>query len=399
MRTIKIMTSFVLILSFVSCQDTLIQPTSTCVNDASIVINESHPKALKLQTIIDKYISKGVPGVTVLINDDNGFWINSGGFADIENGIEMQPCHINKLGSVTKMMIGAVVWQLIQEGKLNIHDKMSQYLPEVANRITNGNEITLAMLLNHSSGVYDVAGDLGYNLAILNDMTKSWTEAEILEYLEGKTPTNQPGEAVNYSNSNTLLVAMILEDITGIQHGELLKRYIFEPLGMDNTVYYDYAETFPITHLAQGYLDFYNDGRSIQNISKFNPGSGNGYTGVYSTVIDMYRFMNALLREKTLITPENLDLIFESMQIHSEGDFRTSTASILDEELVLFGDSPTIHAYGHNGGDIAYSANLNYFSHNNTIFAMTCNYGVALSSEVGEEVRNMREELYLVMVN
>jgi D-alanyl-D-alanine carboxypeptidase len=377
------------------CQKVSIEPTEICVDDTSFTINQAHPKAADIQAIIDKYIAKGIPGMSILVNDENGFWIASAGMADIENGIEMQPCHINKLGSVTKMMIGTLVWQLIQEGTLNIEDKISKYIPDVAANIENGNDITLGMLINHTSGVYDIAGDLGYNLAVLNDMTKSWTEAEILGYIEGKPATNLPGEALNYSNSNTMLTGMVIEEATGQQHGALLKSYLFEPLGMDNTVYYDYSEGFPLAHLAQGYLDLNNDGGSIQNISNLNPGSGNGYTGVYSTVTDLYKFMNALLREKTLTTPENLDFILNTQFGSDDNSWKSSYGAIHDEQRDIFDEN--VHSYGHAGGDIGYSANLSFFPHNNTIFAATFNYGTNLPSALGDEIDNLRKELFLKM--
>ncbi|KAA3627425.1 MAG: class A beta-lactamase-related serine hydrolase, partial [Bacteroidetes bacterium] len=338
------------------CEKVSIQPTTTCVDDASFIINPSHPKATDIQSVMDKYVARGIPGMTVLINDDNGFWIASSGMADIENGIEMQPCHINKLGSVTKMFMGTLVWQLIQDGALSIDDKISKYIPEVANNIENGNDITIGMLLNHTSGIYDIARDLGYNLAVINDMTKVWTEEEILNYIEGKPATNLPGEELNYSNSNTLLAGMIIEVASGQTHAEFLKSRILNPLGMNNTVYYNYSEDFPLSHLAQGYLDLNNDGGSIQNISNLNPGSGNGYTGVYSTVTDMYKFINALLREKTLTTPDNLDFILNNTVGTTDGSWRSSYGSIHNEQRDVFDGS--ILAYGHAGGDIGYSANL-----------------------------------------
>jgi D-alanyl-D-alanine carboxypeptidase len=378
-----------------SCGKVSIEPTTTCLNDASLVINTAHPKATKIQGILDKYIARGMPGISVLINDDDGFWIASAGMADIENEIVMQPCHLNKLGSVTKMMMGALVWQLIQDGTLNIDDPMSKYIPDVAAEIENGADITLAMLINHTSGIYDIAGDLSFNLAVLNDMSRSWSSEQILKYLKGKAATHLPDEAVQYSNSNTMLVGMIIDAATGLTHSSLLKNRIFEPLGMNNTVYYNYEADFPIGYLAQGYLDLNNEGGTIQNVSNLNPGSGNGYTGVYSNVEDLYRFMNALLREKTLTTPENLDLIFNSMRLADNSYWRSSIGGIHDEQRELFDD--TVHAYGHAGGDIAYSANLNYFPHNNTIFAATYNYGTSLSSAVGDDLYELRRELYLVM--
>lgn len=386
----------ILVMTLVSgCEKVSIQPTAICTDDPSFVINQAHPKATNIQAIMDKYIVKGIPGMTVLINDDDGFWIASAGMADIVNGVEMQPCHINKLGSVTKMMMGTLVWQLIQDGLLNIDDKISQHIPEVAESIENGDEITLGMLINHTSGVYDIARDLGYNLAVINDMTKSWTAEEILSYIEGKEPTNLPGEELNYSNSNTMLISMIIEAVTGQPHGDLLKSRIFDPLGMDNTVYYNYETDFPLDHLAQGYLDLNNDGGSIQNISNLNPGSGNGYTGVYSTVTDLYKFMNALLREKTLTTPDNLDFILNNMTGRDDDSWRSSFGAIHDEYRDVFDEST--HVYGHAGGDIGYSANLNFYPHNNTIFAATFNYGTNLPSALGDELQELRKELHLVM--
>lgn len=389
--------SFIIpILMLISCQsEELIKNTTNCSYSNEFPINTSHPKGAKIQVVMDKYAAKGVPGMSILIHDKDGFWIKSAGFADLENGIEMQPCHVNKLGSITKMMMGALVWHYVQEGKLDINAPISQYIPDVAAKITNGKDITLGMLLNHTSGVYDIARDLGYNLAVINDFTKSWTSEEILKYIGEKPATNVPGESVHYSNSNTLLEGMIIEQITGKKHGDLLKEKIFTPLGMTNTYYYNYSEAFPTDLLAQGYLDFNNNGGAIQNISNLNPGSGNGYTGVYSTVTDLYKFMNALLVEKTLTTPENLDLILNNMRANDENTYQTSWGGIHREFMTTLPDS--IKSYGHGGGDIGYSANLNYLPHNQTIFAATFNYGTNLPSDLGKELGELRKELMLIM--
>jgi len=394
-NTINAVVLLFIILAQSSCNnESKFVPTVTC-EDEILTPKVIHPKKEKIQNLIDDYIQRGVPGTSVLISDDNGLWYGSSGYADISNGIKMQPCHINKLGSVTKMMVGSVIWLLVQEGKLEIDAPIKTYIPDVADKITNGNEITLKMLLNHTSGIAEVGADLSYNLAVINDFDRSWTPEEILEFIEEKTPTNAPGEAVSYSNTNTLLESLIIEKVTGKTTNENLIERLFVPLEMAQTVYYDFSEDFPHSNVAQGYLDVNNDGGSIQNISDLNPGSGNGYTGVFSTVTDLFKFMEALLREKTIISPDNLDYIFANMEETKSGNWKTSPAGIHQEFIEHLPEG--IKTFGHAGGDIGYSANLNYFPHNNTITAISINYGTNLPSELAKTVHEMRAELMKIM--
>lgn len=378
-----------------ACTPERIGPSVACTADPALPSAATHPKAAAIQALMDRYVAKGLPGVTVLIADSNGLWYGSAGYASLEDQVPMQPCHLNKLGSVTKMMMGALVWTYIQEGQLDIDAPIGTYIPEVAAGLPYGDEITLGMLLDHSSGIYDIARDLNFNLAVINDFSRSWTAEEILAYVEGKAATHRPGTAVNYSNTNTLLEGMILEAITGRPHAALLQERIFDPLGMNSTVYYAYDRDFPVAHLAQGYLDLHNDGGGIQNISALNPGSGNGYTGVYATVTDLYRFMRALLAEPVLISPENLAFIAQRGRDTPGGSWRSSPGAIHDEfrDVLPAG----VHAYGHAGGDIGYSANLNYLPHNGTIFAATYNYGTNLSTPMGGELDALRDALILLM--
>lgn len=381
-------------LAIAGCRtDAFIAPTEACeYAPAAFTVNDNHPKAVALRLKMQEYLQKGVPGMTVLIADSSGVWVGSAGYADIHNDILMQPCHVNKLGSITKMMMGTVIWQLIQDNLLDINDPISDYIPEVASRITNGNAITVGMLVNHTSGIYDIARDLGFNLAVVNDYTKSWTAEEVLAFVEGKPATNAPGEAVSYSNTNTLLEGLIIEAITGQPHGRVLQDRILTPLGLSNTYYYDYGSDFPTALLAQGYLDFNNDGQAmIQNISALNPGSGTGYTGVYSTVEDLYVYMKALLVDQTLISPSNLTFILDNMTDAYDGAWFSSYGAIHNESRHLFDAATPV--YGHAGGDIGYSANLNYLPHNGTIYAATFNYGTNLPSALGDILNELRDEL------
>jgi len=386
---------FLIISLFLSaCQSSWGPPTADCSLDPQFEINADHPKAAELQEIMDRYVAQGIPGVIALVDDEDGMWVGSAGYADLEEGLLMKTCHLNKLGSVTKMMVGTLVWQLVEEGQIDIEAPISQYIPDVAAELPFGDQIQVYMLLNHSSGVYDIARDLEFNLAVANDLAYPWTEEEILEYVKGGEPSSEPGTEVRYSNTNTLLEGLIIEAVTGRPHTEVLQERIFDRLGMDETAYYDYSEAFPYAQLAQGYLDFNNDGGSIQNISAMNPGSGNGFTGVYSTVTDLYLFANALLREQTLTSPENLETIYKTFETNVQSDaWQSSWGGIHNEYRNFLPEG--VEAYGHAGGDIGYSSALNYFPHNGTVFSATFNYGSNLPSPLRDVLGELRRELIL----
>ena len=381
-----------------SCKKYFIAPTKVCVDNIDFMDSSiNHPKSIKLQTILNGYISKGIPGATLLFSNNNGVWIGSAGYADLNNGIIMQPCHIMKPGSITKMFIGNIIWQLQEKGDINIKNLISEYVPEVASNLTNGNEITVEMLINHTSGIYPIGRDLDFNLAVVNDFTKSWSADDIIQYFSNKPATNNPGEKYSYCNTNTLILELIIEAVTNQPLELVLAEKIFNPLSMNNSVYYDYSEVFPKTNLAQGYFDFHNDGGSIQNISDLNPGSGNGYTGLYSTAEDLYLFAKAIFVDHSLISNNSLNDILNSFFFSESGNQASSSGAIHRQDIEFFGDS--IVAYGHSGGDIGYSANLTYLPHNNTIIIIHYNYGTQFSSIIGEEIGNMKREIYKEAIN
>ena len=389
---------FISVLLLVGCTKHFIKPTAVCVDNQDFIQSSiNHPKGDALQNILDSYIAEGIPGATLLIADSNGIWTGSAGYADLQNNIKMQPCHILKPGSVTKMLIGNLLWQLQEEGKLHIKDLISNYIPNVAENITNGDQITIEMLVNHTSGIYTIARDLNYNLAVVNDFTRGWNSEDIIQYFSNKPATNLPGEKYNYSNTNTLISELIIESITGEPLETTLAEKIFNPLEMNNTVYYDYSEEFPLGNLAQGYVDFHNDGGKIQNISDLNPGSGNGYTGLYSNAEDMYLFSKALFIDNTLISENSLNEILYSFFYSESGNSASSSGAIHREDIEFFGDSIT--AYGHGGGDIGYAANVTFIENTNTIIVINYNYGTQFWTPLGEKIQELKRAIYTKVIN
>jgi len=81
-----------------------------------------NPKSSQFQEMIDSYVEKGLPGIILLVKDENGFFIGSSGMADIQNGIEVQACHISKIASITKLMLATCIFRLQEKGQLSISD-------------------------------------------------------------------------------------------------------------------------------------------------------------------------------------------------------------------------------------------------------------------------------------
>lgn len=364
-----------LALTLNTCQKDEIRPSATCTPKMA----QQHPKGALYQEVIDEYTRKGLPGIALLIRDGAGEWSGAAGKADLEKGIAMQPCHISKVASVTKLFLGVLVMQLVEDEVFSLDDPVHKWLSaKTIKKIANADQVTIRQLLNHSSGIYDLIDDNAFYLAILNSPGRKWNPDELLSYVRGDAAVFAPGTDVEYSNTNFLLAAMVIEAATGQSHALLMRQRILDPLGLSDS-YYHWHEALPDGRVAQGYFDLYNNGTLLE-MSNFNTGSGNGYGGLYSTVYDMSTFIEALLRDKTLLPPNRLE---EMLTITSE-DLNTMEAYGVTIRKDFLERAPNEYGLGHRGRDLAYSADLFYFPNQDITMAYLINYGTDAKSELRE---------------
>lgn len=367
------------------CKDEPVSPTGVCANpepDTSAL----HPKAATYQAVLNKYVAEGLPGITLLVRDQHGQWTGAAGMADIGRGIPMEPCHVGKVASVTKLFTGVLVMKLVEQGKLNLDDPLTKWLPsKYTSKVKNAGHCTVRQLLNHTSGIYDIIEDNTFYLNVLNDPARKWRPEELIEFAYGKDPFFAPGADVEYSNTNFLLAAMVLEAASGRPHAELMHELILDPLGLRNS-YYHWHDPLP-DFTAQGYFDLYNNG-TLVNMSDFNTGNGNGYGGLYSTVFDLKVFLEALLRDQTLLTPA------------AYTEMTTITAQSADNEsygVAIRKDflerAPNEFALGHRGRDLAYSADLFYFPNQDATMVFLINYGTDADSGLKEAFFRFQDEI------
>jgi D-alanyl-D-alanine carboxypeptidase len=368
---------------FQSCEKEGIEKTQNCSgSDVS-----SHPKAVIYQAVIDKYTAAGLPGIAILIRDGDGLWVSSSGKADIEEGISMKPCIVSKGASTTKTFIATLTLLMAEEGKLNLDDKIEKWLPsKVISEVKNAKESTVRMLLNHTSGIFDVIDDQAFYLAVLNNPPYNWTSEELIKYVYGDDPIFSPGSDVEYSNTNYLLLAMILDKVTGKNHSVALREKILNPLKLQNS-YYFWHDPVP-ANTAQGYFDFYNNG-TILNLTNYNTGSGNGYGGIYTTVYDLQTFIEALVRDKTVLKQESLD----QMLTFTKEDETYNRANGLGIFKDFLERAPDQFGYGHRGRDLGYTADMYWFPNQDITMTYLINYGTDAKSELREVFLDFRKEI------
>ena len=340
-----------------------------------------HPRHIALDRLLTKYSKLGLPGFSLMVTDQHGSWIGSRGKADLKTNIDFAPCQIAKVASITKFMIGTLVFKMMEDslrtgiGYADLDRKISTWLPEnILKKTANASKVTLGQLMNHETGIPDLIEQDKFYLAVLNNPNKKWKQEELLNFISGLPAVFHPGDTAIYSNTNTLLLSMILEKISGRSHAQLLREMVLNPLGLTNTFYHPH-EPLP-TSVAQGYYDLYRN-HTLVNVSNFITGSGNGYGGVYSNVTDMSIFLDAVLVHPWFLSSKSLQL----MQRFGKPDGVNRYGYGLMKKFISRGENAGL---GHSGRDLGYTADLFYFPSKGVSFSLVVNYGTDAGSFLKE---------------
>lgn len=393
MRKLFIIMSFIIGSLMTSCsKEDKIKDTLNCTplaNDSSSM----HPKAIMFQTVLNDFVKRGLPGISVAIRDRNGLWLGSAGKADIAHDIDMQTCHVNKTASITKMLMGTLTFLLAEDGVLSLDDPIRKYLSSSTLKgIKNADKATIRACLGHYTGIADVIIDQDFYLHVLNQPDKFWEKEALLDFIRGDDAVFTYGDSVHYSNTNTLLVAMVIEAATGKPHDQLLRERVIGPNHMDHTYYY-WHDILPSDVVAQGYFDLYNN-QTIVNVTNYNTGSGNGYTGLYSTALDLLNFVEALFRTKTVLKPASLAQML-TFGKREEDSNRLLGLGCMKDFLERPADQ---FAYGHRGRDLGYSADAFYFPNQDMTLCLLVNYGTDAKSSLQQVFFDFRSAIIDAMM-
>ena len=359
-------------------------------------LEDSISKTSKIQSIINTYVNKGLPGMIVLVKTGDFTWQTAAGFSDVEKGVAMQTTNQLMIASITKMFVAVVTLRLHEEGKLDIDRPINTFKCGYRFKdIPNAEKITIRHLLNHTSGLPDFIKTSRFVTNMLDRPLNIWKKDDLLKFLANTRSDFSPGEKGMYSNSNFLLLSVILDEEfkDSIDHASLIRRNIIDPLILDHTQYIN--RKTPPKNLAQGYADLYCNNHLI-NLTHLNiGGSGNGFSGMFSTVADLSKFLDGLLIKKTLLKDSSLAQMLSFIQDSEEKAVAFGLGIWKD-----FQDTGTDRfAYGHRGREAAYTADLFWFPAQDIMYVLMMNCGIGTDSSFKEMFLEFRKEFVAELLN
>jgi D-alanyl-D-alanine carboxypeptidase len=274
--------------------------SSTCVSDPAAVVARTAAlpttaMSTDLTATIDKAAQAGLaqaaaPGAIVTVQSPAGLFIKAYGVADPATGAPMTADMYQRVGSVTKTFTATLIMQLAADGELSLDDPVSKYIPGV----TNG-DITIRMLADMTSGISSYTLDDAWQKVYFSESYRVWSPDELMKIgLALKPQDFAPGTAFDYSNTNTILLGKIIEDVTGESYQDVLKERILTPLSMSQTVFPAGSADYPSPH-PQGFTLQGGHGTPDDpaNTTDWNPSWGWTAGELISTATDLLRFDRA----------------------------------------------------------------------------------------------------------
>ncbi|WP_199548077.1 serine hydrolase [Streptomyces sp. N35] len=264
----------------------------------------------KTRAALDAAVDAGVPGATARVVDKHGVWRATSGLGDLKTGAPRGAHDRYRVGSVTKTFVATVLLQLQGEHRIDLDDPVERWLPGlVRGEGYDARRITVRHLLNHTSGIADFLEDREFADTYLDEdfldhRYDSFTPGQLVATGVRNKARFDPGEGWEYSNTNYVLAALIIERITGRPYGEEIQRRIIKPLGLHATSVPGTESTLPEPS-SRGYATLGNPDGTLHDVTELNPSGSFGSGEMISDSRDLTRFYSALLRGR-LIPREQL---------------------------------------------------------------------------------------------
>ncbi|MEV6782408.1 serine hydrolase domain-containing protein [Streptomyces sp. NPDC051098] len=266
---------------------------------------------------LDEAITKtmketGIPGLNISLSiPGRGLYEKSFGVSDTKTGTPMKADLYTRIGSITKTFTVTGVLQLVDQGKVGLDDPISRYVSGVP----NGQNITVRQLAELHSGLFDYVEDKQWFADLRADPHRAYTPRQLLDIAFAHPPTFTPGAKWQYSNTNLVLLGLLVEKVSGQRLADYLQQHVFAPLKLDDTSLPS-DSAMPDPH-AHGYSDVTPDG-SVADATNWNPSWAWASGAAISNMKDMKTWAPALL-EGNLLTKKTQAERLHTISIGSPG--------------------------------------------------------------------------------
>ncbi len=306
------------------------------------------------------------------------------GLRDIEQSLPVDRDTQFNIGSVSKVFTAASVLLLQQEGKLDLDDRVSDILPDFTMVDERYRDITVRMLLSHTSGMAGTHMRNGF----ASTPSPSYL-SETMELLEESTLKHDPGAFSPYCNDGFTTAQAVIEHSSGLAYEEFLKQNLFRPLGMENTSVGFAAGT---DNRAYAYAD-----RSFRLPLEYVNITASG--GLSSTAEDLCRFA-ALTFSPDVLTNESLQEFLAEQKPESAGDagWDRFYSFGLGWDLTSYdiGGSEGVQVLGKTGGTVQYTAMLFVVPETRSAVALICSGQADHIGSASPILQNLLEETGLM---
>jgi D-alanyl-D-alanine carboxypeptidase len=255
--------------------------------------------AVKYKTDLEDFSKRtldlGASAVLIETRINGEVWSHAGGARSLGSPTLAEATDPTHIASLTKSMVAASVLKLMEEGLLGLEDQVATHLPGFEGLVNPPGPVTVAHLLRHESGIPSYDEELFSSRAIRQALTQQTTLSESLALTTAMPWVLKPGSGAEYSNSNYLVLGLILERLRGRPVAEVLENDVFEPLGMKHTHMTGAGPPPPTMLHSQVAVD----GERLDS-AYLGAIVGNPAGGVVSTLADVNTFYAALMEGRLL---------------------------------------------------------------------------------------------------
>ncbi|MGW4686605.1 serine hydrolase domain-containing protein [Streptomyces sp. NPDC004244] len=255
-----------------------------------------------LRAAAQEFVDAGFAGIQVRVHDEQGDWVGSAGVRELGGTAGPPTDGAFRVGSSTKTFVATLVLHLVAEGAVGLDDPVADHLPG----FTLDRRITVRMLLQHTSGLFNFTGEYYPDGTIVPGIPwqgREWVEKRFHSYRPedlvrlslSKPARFEPGADWSYSNTNYVLAALLIEQVAGRPYGEEMERRILRPLGLRDTLVPGARSDVPGPH-AHGYHRYQDaaDQWKTLDVSRQNPSWISAAGEMISTTKDLATFVSAL---------------------------------------------------------------------------------------------------------